>query len=275
MKDQNAQAIEQLRRFGEAVDFGRTAEDYGRHRAGFPALFFERLAAQIAAQPGQVALDIGTGTGTVARGLAHNGLNVTGLDPKEALIAQARSLDQAANVHVDYVVGAAEALPFDDARFDVVTAGQCWHWFDRTRAAQEASRVLRPGGRLVIAHFDWLPLPGNVVEATEALILNYNPDWPGAGGTSLYPRWLADLAGAGLTELETASFDIDQPYSHEGWRGRIRASAGVKASLNEAATEQFDAALGRMLADRFPREPLTIPHRIWWAIGRKQGSRTA
>ena len=42
-------------------------------------------------------------------------------------------------------------------------------------AALEARRLLAPSGRLVIAHFDWLPLPGNVVEATEALIKAHNP----------------------------------------------------------------------------------------------------
>jgi len=57
----------------------------------------------------------------------------------------------------------AEALPFRDHSFDVVGAGQCWHWFDRRRAALEARRVLTPGGLMVIASFDWIALPGNVV----------------------------------------------------------------------------------------------------------------
>ncbi|MCW2348634.1 class I SAM-dependent methyltransferase [Sphingobium sp. B12D2B] len=258
-----------MRRFGGAVDFGRAAADYGRHRAGFPPIFFDRLAGQIAMQPGQRALDIGTGTGSVARGLALRGLTLTGLDPSEALLSEARALDGAAKLEVDYVVGTAEALPFADGAFDIVTAGQCWHWFDRERAAREASRVLRPGGLVVLAHFDWLPLPGTVVEATEALILAHNPAWPGAGGGGVYPQWLTDLAGAGFSEIETASFDIDQPYSHEGWRGRIKASAGIKASLGADATAAFDSAHAAMLAERFPREPLLAPHRVWWTIGRK------
>ena len=48
---------------------------------------------------------------------------------------------------------------------DLVTAGQCWHWFDQPRAIAEVIRLLKPGGQLVIANFDWLPLAGNVVEA--------------------------------------------------------------------------------------------------------------
>jgi len=256
-----------LRDFGAKVDFGRAASDYATHRAGFPPAFFELLASRGYAQPGQTALDLGTGTGTVARGLAGMGLTVTGLDPSQNLLNQARALDQHAGVHVTYCTGKAEESGLPDCSYDLVTAGQCWHWFDRPRAAAEVLRLLRPGGRLVIAHFDWLPLPGTVVAATEALICQYNPDWAGAGGTGLYPAWLVDLAGAGFKGLETTSFDITQIYSHTDWRGRIRASAGIAASLNARDTARFDADLAALLTRDFPQDPLQVPHRVWLATG--------
>lgn len=255
------------RAFGESVDFGRTARDYRRFRAGFPPAFFDALAARGWITAGQRALDLGTGTGTVARGLAARGLRLTATDPKAALLEEAAALDRAEGVAVDYRVGKAEAIDAPEAAFDLVTAGQCWHWFDRDAAAGEAARVLRPGGRIVVAHFDWVPLPGNVVEATEALIRAHNPQWTMGGGTGLYPAWLRDLATAGFGDLETFSFDLDQPYSHAGWRGRIKASAGVSASLDAAATERFDAALAEVLATDFPEDPLAVPHRVWAVSG--------
>lgn len=261
--------IAAMQTFNATVDFGRAAGDYSKHRAGFPEAFFERLATQLDLRPGLRALDIGTGTGTLARGLARRGLTVTALDPSAALMAQARELDAEASVAIDYHVGAAEKLPFADTAFDLVSAGQCWHWFDRPVAAREAARVLRPGGALVIAHFDWLPLPGNMVAATEDLIRAYNPAWKMGGGDGMYPQWLADLASAGFTGIETASFDVAQPYSHAAWRGRVRASAGVKASLDAAATARFDVELGHLLAERFPADPLAVPHRVWWVWGRQ------
>ena len=120
---------------------------------------------------------------------------------------------------------------------------------------------------MVIAHFDWLPLAGNVVEATERLILQHNPRWNAAGGSGLHPRCLADLAGAGFERLETFSFDQAVAYSHEAWRGRIRASAGVAASLEGAAVARFDAEHAALLARDFPDDPLQVPHRCWAAIG--------
>lgn len=256
---------------GREVDFGKAAGDYARHRAGFPERFFERLATQLDLKPMMRALDVGTGTGTVARGLAALGLTVEAVDPSAPMMEQARALDEAEGVAVAYQVGKAEALPFPDARFDLVTAGQCWHWFDRPKAASEAMRVLKAGGILVQCHFDWLPIAGNMVEATEALIMHYNPGWRAGGGTGLHGHNLADLTVAGFREIETASFDIDQPYSHEAWRGRIRASAGVKATLDEAGVARFDADHAAMLSARFPQEPLLVPHRVFWAIARKPG----
>jgi SAM-dependent methyltransferase len=103
-------------------------------------------------------------------------------------LAQARELDRQRSVEINYVQAYAENTGMADKSFDVVTAGQCWHWFKRDRAAQEARRILRTNGVLVIAHFDWLPLSGSVVAATEALILAHNPQWSYGGGNGIYGR---------------------------------------------------------------------------------------
>jgi ubiquinone/menaquinone biosynthesis C-methylase UbiE len=249
------------------VDFGRTVDDYARHRAGFPNAFFERLQGDGVISSGERLLDLGTGTGTIARGFARWGLEVTGIDIAPPLLETARRLAEQIGVSVHFLEARAEETGLPDGGFEVITAGQCWHWFDRPRVAAEAQRLLVSGGRVVIAHFDWVPLPGNVVEATEQLILKHNPDWKFDGGTGLYPEWLTDLAVSGFRHLETYSFDQVVPYSHLAWRGRMRASAGIGASLPEADVERFDQELKALLARDFPDDPLEIPHRLWTVIG--------
>ncbi|MDR3415665.1 MAG: class I SAM-dependent methyltransferase [Nevskia sp.] len=245
------------------TDFGRTAGDYARHRAGFPRSLFARLRERGVGIPGQRVLDLGTGTGSLARGFARAGSLVTGLDIAPQLLEQARALDRAEDLQIEYRVARAEATGFGDGQFDLVSAGQCWHWFDRPRAAAEVRRLLRRGGQVLIAHFDWLPLPGNVVAATEALILKHNPAWHLAGGTGIYPRWFGDLRQAGFDDLESFSYDETVTYSRESWRGRIRASAGVAASLPPERVVLFDQEHAEMLARGFPEEPLRIPHRVF------------
>jgi SAM-dependent methyltransferase len=252
----------------EGPDFGLTASDYGQYRAGFPPRLVEHLVATNVVRDDDRVLDVGTGTGTLARLLAPRVRSVLGTDPTEQLLEQARALgDEAGNVV--YKCGVAEETGLDNESVDLVAAGQCWHWFDADRAAAELLRVLSRGGRLVIAHFDWLPLPGNVVEATEALIIAHNPDWRLGKGSGLYPRWLTDVAVAGFEQIETFSFDVEVPYSHQAWVGRIRASAGVGASLDAAAVERFSDQLSNLLASRFPADSLTVPHRTWAVVARK------
>ena len=244
-------------------DFGATADDYRRHRAGFPESMFERLAQHGIGVPGQSVVDLGTGTGTLARGFARRGCRAIGIDPSEPLLRQAREIDAEAGVEIAYRLARAEATGLPAATADVVAAGQCWHWFDRPVAAREAVRVLRPNGRIVIAHFDWIPLAGNVVRATEELIEAHNPAWKLGGGLGIHPRWFRDLGEAGFQDIESFSYDVSAPYTAEAWRGRIRASAGVGATLAPEQVAAFDRELAALLAERFPGETLGVPHRVF------------
>jgi len=250
------------------VDFGLTAGDYARHRAGFPASFFERIAAFGAGRSGQTLVDLGTGTGTLARGFAGRGCRVIGIDPSASMLEQARQLDAVAGVQVDHRVARAEETGLPGSSADVVTAGQCWHWFDGPRAAAEVARILRQDGVLVVAHFDWIPLAGNIVEATEALIQAHNPAWNMGGQFGIHPQCTRALGEARFRNFETFSYDVAVPYTPEAWRGRIRASAGVGASLPEEKVIAFDQALGRLLASDFPGELLEVPHRVFAVIAR-------
>jgi SAM-dependent methyltransferase len=248
-------------------DFARTASDYARHRAGFPSELLDRLGV---ARTGARVVDLGTGTGSLARLFAQHGCEVTGVDIAVPLLEQARRLDREAGVEIDYVEAPAEATGLPSGEFDVVSAGQCWHWFDRPSATREVARLLTDGGSVVIAHFDWLAITGNVVEATQEIILRYTPPgdpahgpWRFAKGTGIYPQWLTDLQTEGFAGIETFSFDVQVPYSHEAWVGRIRASAPIAGTLDGDGVRACSKELTAMLHERFTEDPLAVPHRVW------------
>ena len=255
-------------------NFGATADDYARYRAGFPDSLFDRLARFDIGEAGQSVVDLGTGTGALARGFARRGCRVVGIDPAKPLLQQARLVDAAEGIRIDYRVAHAEDTGLPSQSVDVVSAGQCWHWFDRVRATAEVARILQPEGRLVIAHFDWIPLTGNVVQATEALIASHNPAWTWGGGLGVHPQWLRDLGEAGFRTLESFSYDVTASYTHEAWRGRIRASAGVSASLSPDQVQAFDEALAQLLAAQYPSPMLQVPHRVFAVIARGPQLRT-
>jgi len=253
------------------ADFGKTAEDYARYRAGYPDWLFERLMRRGLARPGMRALDLATGTGSLARGLAQRGLTVTGLDVSAEMMDAAKALDAAQGLKIDYVVGKAEATGLPAAHFDLVTAATCWPWFDRPKASAEARRVLKPGGWLVICSQDWLPLGENLVARTEAIVQRHNPKWPFGGLDGIQRDAVCDVRAGGFQSIEIFSVDFEIPYTHEGWRGRMRASAGVAGSLAPGQVQAFDAELGAMLARDFPHQPVPAAHCLFTVFGRKGG----
>jgi SAM-dependent methyltransferase len=198
-------------------------------------------------------------------------LNVTGIDIAPEMMEAAKALDAAQGLAIDYVVGKAEQTGLSSTGFDLVTAGTCWHWFDRTRAVAEVLRLLKPGGWLVICSLDWLPLGDNLVARTEAIVQRHNPKWPFGGLDGMQRHVVRDIRTGGFQSIETFSVDLDIAYSHEGWRGRMRASAPISGSLDPGQVQAFDAELATMLAQDFPQEPVQATHCLFVALGRKGG----
>lgn len=249
-------------------DFGRTAHDYARHRAGFPAEFFDSLDEIPIVLSEARIVDLGTGVGTLARGFAKHGALVTAVDISEDLMREACRLDDESGVDVKYVTASAENTGLPGGEFDIVAAGQSWWWFDADAALAEAKRLLKPGGGLLLASFDWIGQPGNVADLTERLIEAHNPDWQMGGGNGHHPEFIVDLQRGGFDEVTQLTFPLDVSYSHEAWRGRIRASAGIAASLPHERVDAFDQEFAALLKERFPEDPIAIPHRVFATVGR-------
>lgn len=106
----------------------------------------EAVADATALGPGMRVLDVGCGSGQFCHLAADRGAAVSGIDAAENMIGIARRLVPGADLRV----GAMEALPWEDAAFDVVTGFNAFQFAaDLVGALREAGRVARPGGRVV------------------------------------------------------------------------------------------------------------------------------
>lgn len=109
-------------------------------------------------RPGDHVLDVGCGTGAVtllAKTRAKHG-SVYGIDPAPEMISVARRKAAHKRLEIDFRVGVIEALPFPDASINVVTSSLMMHHLPedlKVRGIAEIFRVLKPGGRLLIADF--------------------------------------------------------------------------------------------------------------------------
>jgi len=245
------------------VDFGKSADDYTKYWLGFPPEYMDRLAKHGIGTAGQRVIDLGTGTGLFAIEFARRGCVVTGLDPSADLLEKAKENASAANVPMKFVLGFAEDTSEPAGQYDVATAATAWHWFDRVKAGQEVLRLLRPGGRLVISVLEWHGLPGNVLDRTSQLIRQYRPANSISNSSVLrYPDWTTELVQAGYTDWDLSSYVTSITYSHDQWRGRVRASQAVGPSMDAETVQRFDNEMEKMLRQEFPTNPMAVPHRI-------------
>lgn len=246
---------------GRDIDWGKTSEDYATYRPGPPLSLYKILQEVGVGLPGQRVLDQGTGTGVFGRQLAKQGCQVVGTDISENQIHFAKQLAQKDHLsNIDFVVSPAEQNPFEDDSFDIISASQCFVYFDKSKWISEARRLLRPNGKIVIAFFHWLPLEDPISGATERLVLKHNPDWSAhslKGHVRQFEEWYEN----DFRQTALIVYDETLKFTRDVWRGRIRALRGIGASLNQEQVEEFDREHDEMLKNSFGDE-FVIPHRI-------------
>ena len=116
----------------------------------------DHLVRALDPRPGERWLDVATGTGAVALRAARAGADATGVDLAFGLVETARRLAAEEGLAARFDIGDAEALPYEDASFDVVSSAVGAIFApDHAAAAAELARVCRPGGRLGLAA--WRP----------------------------------------------------------------------------------------------------------------------
>lgn len=214
---------ERFRDRARAESFGSIAGAYDRLRPEPPAAFLDELAA---ARPHRV-LDVGCGTGKVARGLLARGLNVLGveLDPRMADVARGHG--------VEVEVAAFEEWDDRGRTFDLITFGDAWHWIDPQRGWRKIARVLRPGG--TVARF-W-----NRHEVEEPLR---------AALEAVHARVVPELADdapphahdASDVRVENRSYSWERTYSADEWVALI-ATFSIHQTLEPARLAELQREL--------------------------------
>jgi SAM-dependent methyltransferase len=234
-------------------DFGPLAEDYDRLR---PVDENWRTLVDALVAEGDLAgrrvLDVGCGTGRLALALAERGAKVWGVDPSEPMLAKARAV---AGRRVGFKLGTAEALPFKDGWFDRAVLRLVVHLVDRRRALPELARVLRPGGRAVVAtfapgHFERFWLTTVIPEVAEIDRGRFpSPD-----------ALAADLEGAGFACRRIRLLSQHGRLSKDDALERIRGR--YISTLRLLDEEAFAAGLAR--AERELSDP--VESTLEWAI---------
>ena len=236
---------------GKAFDWGRVSEDYAKFRDIYPQEFYDRIIKRGLCIRGQTVLDLGTGTGVLPRNLYRYGAKWIGADISENQIEQARRLSQGMDIAYDAMP--AEALDFPEHSFDVITAAQCFWYFDHERSMPAFYRMLKPGGSILVLYMAWLPFEDKIAEASENLVLKYSPKWSGAGET-VHPIEIPDCYHGKFDLVYHEEYRLKVPFTRESWHGRMKACRGIGASLTESEIAMWEKEHKKLLSETAPAE---------------------
>ena len=130
-----------------------------RHRAPYPDETFAILE-ELLAEP-RAVLDVGSGSGQLARPMLRFATHVDAVDPSNAMVEEGRQLPGGDDARLRWIVGTAETAPLDPP-YGLITAGTSIHWMTPDVAMPRFSAALAPGGRLAIVEKDDgdFPVPG-------------------------------------------------------------------------------------------------------------------
>lgn len=193
----------------------------------------EHCVLRLNPQPGERILDLSTGTGWTSRVIARRGASVVGADIASGLLDAARAKASAEGLSIDYQLGDAESLPFEDGEFDAVvsTFGVMFASHPEA-AARELARVCRKGGRVALT--TWLS--DSTVAKMFGVMKRYMPPPSGPAPSSPFEWGRAER----VRELLEQAFDLRFE----------KATSYYREPSAEAAWETFSTGYGptRMLA---------------------------
>lgn len=238
---------------GKAFDWGRTSADYARFRDIYPDIFYEKIAGRGLCLEGQKVLDLGTGTGVLPRNMYHYGAQWYGTDISENQILQAEMLSARQGMKVQYQAVAAEEIDFPDQTFDVITACQCFWYFDHEKITPNLYRMLKENGRLLLLYMAWLPFEDRIAGESEKLVLKFNPTWTGAGERRK-PISAPDCIYDRFEMVYHEEYDVEVPFTRETWHGRMKACRGVGASLSPEEIAKWEKEHEKLLQETAPEE---------------------
>jgi SAM-dependent methyltransferase len=222
-----------------ARGFDTAADAYERGRPEYPAAAVDRLVIALRLSPAAPLLDVGAGTGKLARFAAGKGTAVVAVDPAAGMLAKLAGAPRIVRLRA-----VAEALPLRNGAFGAAAIASAFHWFDGPTALRELHRVLRPGGRLALLwnqrddRVGWVGALSAIVNRREGTAPRYRTG-----------SWRSAFARApGLfAPAEEGHWRHVHALSHEGVVDRV-ASISFVASLAASPREEVLQEVRALLA---------------------------
>jgi SAM-dependent methyltransferase len=211
--------------------FSNRVENYVKYRPGYPAALLDLLRDEcgLRADESCVIADIGSGTGFLAEIFLKQGNRVFGVEPNADMRKAGEEYLQGFRNFVS-VAGSAEATTLADGSVNFVTAGQAFHWFEPVATRREFSRVLTPGGWVVLV-WNHRRMDTPFARDYEELLKHYGTDYERVRASYPEAHTVRDFFG----DVPCLGRDLkyDQSFDWDGLSGRLHSSSYAPTEEHE------------------------------------------
>lgn len=178
--------------------FGDRVGAYAKARPSYPPEVFSFLAAEFGLAAGQIAADLGSGTGIFSGLLLDRGVKVFAVEPNAEMRAKAETT-LGSHAEFSSVGGRAEATTLAPASVDWVFAAQAFHWFNPENARTEIRRILKPGGCCALIWNERRSDTSPFARAYEDFLIAWGVDYEAVKASYENPAHIARVLGEGYT----------------------------------------------------------------------------
>lgn len=248
-------------------DFDTLAADYERFRSSYSNALFDAIVGYAGPLHGRRALDLACGTGLSTRGLIARGIRVTGVDVAANMLEAAR---RAGYEGATFFMARAEALPFADASFALVTCGQAFHWFDPNAALGQVERVLVPGG----AHAQYWKnaQPDDpFTKAADDLERGWSGRDPAVLEAELWGTLRDVWHGSRLVDKQRLVFDVALPFTVDSYVGYHRSRETLRLAVGARRDEYLEALRRKIEAVAGGANEFHVRAKEYLFLGRRSG----
>ncbi len=232
--------------------FSTIADGYARHR---PPVHGEILTRALGAHRFRRAIDVGCGSGLSTRALANWAVERIGIEPVEAMVEAARTVDPSAT----FLTGSAEAVPCPDHCCDLITAAGALNYSDPALFFPEALRLLSPHGTLLIYDFATgsreASAPGS--EWLARFIERY--PWAPSEARELNPDLLAAQATGLFAAARAEEFSVRLTLTRDFFLEYMLTETNVAYAVRRGASlDEIRAWCAESLAADWPADEATV-----------------
>jgi SAM-dependent methyltransferase len=249
--------------------FDAWALEYDRYRPTYPQEVFDYIAQRLALPAETRVADLGAGTGKAARQMARRGWNVTAVEPGVGMLDVLRARAASEGWAIDARLAGAEETGLPSAAFDLATAAQAFHWFDKPRAVPEMARIVRPGGGVAVfwnsRADDRSAFLADHLEISELYLPARHVDRRVRESTAP-----ADLSEGGWFEVdERVEITHEVQMTPDEFVGYVFTASQIRLFVEPADQERLRADLRELISRHFGADPVLVPYDVDLYVGRR------